>query len=387
MIEFLQSLNPFHRKKGYAPLNPIPLFLYSRLWIFVKIGVLVLILLSLAYFLHPSAKDATTQYLAIYGHIPSIVHYIYIKRDSDSTINMHFAHFLSLYASVMYIKPSKIYLYTDYNQTEIQSAIETGNMWTRKVFTTFPNLLQINHVRVPQFAGSDVMRPIEAIQHKSDVLRWEEVSRIGGIYIDWDVVPLKSLTPLQNAGFAFVAGRQYGGAEEGGAINGTINNGAFLTKPNSALTRLMVRGQMAAFNGAWAFNLQLLTQIAERLVSIPNEVLILDRNAFAPTHWFQDSKDTLFKTHGTASPEPITTDSTDPIIRYDTIVKNRRTRKDWEMDFSATYLLHAFGQGQYNEWITPKKILSRTSNYGVATWPIVKKMVADGLVAGIEDSD
>ena len=115
MIEFLQSLNPFYRKKGYAPIKPIPLFLYSRLWILVKIGVLVLILLSLAEFLHPSAKDAATQYLAMHRHIPSIVHYIYIKRDSDSTINMHFAHFLSLYALVIYIKPSKIYLYTNYN--------------------------------------------------------------------------------------------------------------------------------------------------------------------------------------------------------------------------------------------------------------------------------
>ncbi|OCK98979.1 uncharacterized protein K441DRAFT_540841, partial [Cenococcum geophilum 1.58] len=48
-------------------------------------------------------------------YIPSIVYYIYIKRDLDSIINIHFTYFLSLYALVIYIKLSKIYLYTNYN--------------------------------------------------------------------------------------------------------------------------------------------------------------------------------------------------------------------------------------------------------------------------------
>jgi hypothetical protein len=57
----------------------------------------------------------------------------------------------------------------------------------------------------------------------------------------------------------------------------------------------------------------------------------------------------------------------------------------WEMDISATYLLHAFGQGQNNHNITPKKILSRTSNYGIATWPIVQRMKEEGHIEGDEN--
>lgn len=204
--------------------------------------------------------------------------------------------------------------------------------------------------------------------------------------MDWDVVPLRSLTPLQNAGFGFIAGRQYGGKDEGGKINGTINNGVFMTKPNSAVARIMLREQTAGFNGAWEYNLQFLTSVAERLVSIPGEVLICDRHAFAPTHWFQDSTDPLFlPNEGEPSPEPFQTNSTDPMQLYDIMVQNRRNRREWEMDLSATYLLHAFGQGHYNEWITPKKILERKSNYGIAVWPTVRRMVEDGVITGKED--
>lgn len=48
---------------------------------------------------------------------------------------------------------------------------------------------------------------------------------------------------------------------------------------------VIVREQHVGFNGAWASSLHSMIIIAERLVTIPNEVLILDRNAFAPTHW------------------------------------------------------------------------------------------------------
>jgi hypothetical protein len=185
----------------------------------------------------------------------------------------------------MYIKPTQIYIHTDYNETEIRTASVRGDRWTRAVINTFPDLLHWNQVHVPSFAGPNEDQRIDAIQHKSDFIRWEAIEKVGGIYLDWDVFPLRPLAALLNSGFAFIGGRQYGGAAEGGSINGTINNGAFLTKPNSTMARIVVREQHAGFNGKWESNLQSMTVIAEHLVAIPNEVLILDRNSFAPTHW------------------------------------------------------------------------------------------------------
>lgn len=70
---------------------------------------------------------------------------------------------------------------------------------------------------------------------------------------------------------------------------------------------------------------------------------------------------------------------------YENVVFNRRRRANWEMDFSATYLLHGFAMSRYTDYINPKTILSRTSNFGVATYEAVKKMKADGLISGLED--
>ena len=69
---------------------------------------------------------------------------------------------------------------------------------------------------------------------------------------------------------------------------------------------------------------------------------------------------------------------------YENVVMNRRRRAEWENDFSATYLLHAFGTSHHLEFISPKVILSRTSNFGVATYEVVRKMRDDGLISGEE---
>lgn len=289
MLDQLPSPSIFRRSHEYMPLNPLPPLQRSRLGIKIFIAACVLIILAIN--LTPLKPVERVKALGHLGFvsvpepIPSIVHYVYIKNDADSVLSFPFASFLTLFASVMYIKPTRVYIHTDYNETEISNAGIAGDRWTRAVINTFPTLLHWNPVHVPSFAGPNEDQRINAIQHKSDFIRWETIEKIGGIYLDWDVFPLRPLTPLLNSGFAFVGGRQYGGAAEGGSINGTVNNGAFLTKPNSTMARIVVREQHAGFNGEWASNLHSMTVIAEHLVTIPNEVLILDRNSFAPTHW------------------------------------------------------------------------------------------------------
>ena len=318
--------------------------------------------------------------------IPKIVHFVYIRSDPGSQLKFSFSAFLSIFASILYINPSKVYIHSDYNSQDIQDAARNGNHWTRKLLSTWPGLITWNLVRVPNYAGPNDHQRIDAIQHKSDFIRWDVVGEFGGVYLDFDVITLKSLDPLLNAGYGFVGGRQYGGKDEDGRINGTINNGVFLTKPRSAMATIMKREQHAGFTGEWASNLQTMTRTAEYLVNVPNQVLILDRTAFAPTHWFPESKNALFEPNqGLSSPEPLGTSSMDPIGIYDSVVENRRSRREWEMDFSSSYTLHAFGTGQYEHRITPKLISSRTTNYGVATYEIVKAMVAQGLIKGNED--
>jgi hypothetical protein len=392
MFSQLRSLSIFRKSHDYMPLSPLPPLARSRVGLKIAIALCILITFVIAMnSLEPVEGRRgfgllKSPPLSKDDPIPSIVHFVTIKKDENSLLKYPFASFLTLFASVMYIQPTQIYIHTDYNETEIRNASLHGDRWTRAVINTFSEILRWNEVYVPNFAGPNENQRISAIQHKSDFIRWDTIAKIGGVYLDWDVVPLRPLTPLLNAGFAFVGGRQYGGAAEDGSVNGTINNGAFLTKPNSTMARIIVREQHAGFNGAWASNLHSMTIIAEHLVTIPNEVLILDRNSFAPTHWFQESTDLLFKPQpGRPSPESVVVNTTRPMELYNNIVLNRRRRAEWEMDFSSTYLLHGFSMSHYLDYINPKTILGRTSNFGVATYDAVKKMRADGLISGNED--
>lgn len=97
------------------------------------------------------------------------------------------------------------------------------------------------------------------------------------------------------------------------------------------------------------------------------------------------SKALFLPNPGRPSPKPVVVNTTDAMELYENVVLNRRMRADWEMDFSSTYLLHGFSMSSYGDWINPKTLLSRTSNFGVATYDVVKQMKEDGIITGNED--
>jgi len=382
----VHSFTPF-RKNGYTPLSTVPPSFGAnivRKVIVVIVAVIGLSFLAYPLYSHPNLTSSLSFHNT--SPIPNIVHYIYLRKDEAATISFNFAYFLSLYATVMHIAPKRILIHTDFTSAEITHAATHGDPWTRKTLQTFKHIVHFNPVAVPQYSGPNNTIKIKYIQHKSDFVRWVEVEKTGGIYIDSDVYALRPLTPLLNSGFSFIAGRQKGEGIENGAVINKVNNGVFMSKPHSAVTRLMVRDQAMAFaTGPYEANLMLLTRVMNALVKVPNEVLICDRHAFSPTSWADTSTRSLYSHNKNPSPVPIETDSLDPVVVFDAVSANKERKMDWEMDLSATYLLHAFKINSYEKEITPKKILKRTSNFGVAMWPVVRRMVEEGLISGNED--
>ncbi|ORX94067.1 hypothetical protein BCR34DRAFT_580194 [Clohesyomyces aquaticus] len=308
--------------------------------------------------------------------IPNIVHYTYLKKDASSGLKFTFQDYLSIYGANVLFKPTAIYLHTDHNDTYLESLAREGNTWTRAILTQFP-ALKINHVVVPTEMNGQVIKNIEA---KSDFVRWEQMLVYGGIYFDWDVLPLRDVGLFRTLGFRNVVGRQRGGK---------VNSGLAMCVKDSKLAYLMARDGPIVFNGGWETHaVTLVTHVSERLVGVENEVLILDEVAWAPTSWIEDSFDKLFMPHTDAQPfsdEVFRADmEQDPVARWD----NKRKGADWEMDFSDTYLLHAFksrghkNEGWYKEWkgITVKYVMDRNSNFARAAYPLVKRMVEEGLV-------
>jgi hypothetical protein len=351
---------------------PPPVLKAVTISLFVLLGLLLTAALR--------APDGTSQYLPRLSSnrpkpIPSVVHYTYLKKTKDSGIHFSFENFLSLYAALVYIKPTTIYIHTDHNASYINETAVTGSKWTRKILS-HPQV-KINHVTTITHTNG---KQVENVEAKSDFVRWDIIYEFGGIYIDWDVLTLRDVRVLREAGFRNVVGRQGGGK---------INSGCFMSQVGSSLAYLMKRDQYKAFDGAWETHaVDLVTKISERLSRSPGEVLILDEKAMAPTGWWTESNDELFGPHNdTSIPlKPQVNDPTeDPMQLWD----NKARAEDWEMDFSQTYFLHAFKSRGHDvpgfDGVSVQYILARNSNYALAAWPIVQLALKDGVLSEEDD--
>lgn len=349
--------------------------LRSRIYIGITLTAIILVLLYLS-----SWSSSITENLSRVSRrpapIPNIVHFTMLQKDEHSKFHFSFEAFLSMYSALRLLKTSEIYIHTDFNDTMITKAKLQGSTWTRKMLNDFPEV-KLNKVSVPTHLNG--LR-IWAIEAKSDLTRWEQVNAKGGRYLDWDVITLRNDNMLREAGFKSVVGRQ---------PHGKINSGCFMSQKGSALTYLMRRDQYKVFDNGWeTHSVDLITSVAERLVRSPNEVLILDALAFAPTSWDEWSVKQLFEPHETAIPlfPQVNDPSENPLERYDHKTKNQ----DWEIDFSSTYFLHAFGRGAEDipgfTGVSVKYITERKSNFALASWPIVQMGLKEGVFS-VEDDE
>lgn len=316
-------------------------------------------------------------------HIPRIVHLVQLKPNDDADLHFSFQSFLCIFTAYHYIKPTTIYIHTDFTPADISHAKQHGSSWTRRVLAAFPTTLKLNPVVAPTNVSESGLR-LDRIEHKSDFVRMEQVHRHGGVYLDWDVLTLRSPEPLLTSGFQAIVGRQ---------VDDNINNGCFLAAPGAALTQLMSEEMPRVFSGEWqAHSTGLITPIAERIAWVPREVLIMDHKAFAPTSWYDDSAAGLFGEHdgsrvGLADGVQVNDDLlVDPVLRW----RNRTEGKEWEMDFSQTYFLHAFksmwGPVPGFHGVSLPYILRRESNYALAAYSAVMEGIRQGIIDGEDES-
>ena len=253
------------------------------------------------------------------GTIPNIVHYTQLKRNSHSSLEFNFESFLSLYSAVLLFSPTAVYIHTDHNVSTVAKARISGSKWTQKVLNSFPEIVKVDEVCPP-----DVLNGVEIhVEAKSDFVRWEVLYQYGGIYMNWDVLPLRDIAQLRKSNFSSVVGRQ---------IDGKINPGCVMTRPKSALSEIMRIEGPRLFDGLWeTHSVYLVTTVSERLAGAPAEILILDHKAIAPTAWYPDSVDSLFSPHDDADDAAeiqILDQIKDPMRRWEQRVRNRGSKMD-----------------------------------------------------------
>ncbi|KAM0268386.1 hypothetical protein ACHAQH_010005 [Verticillium albo-atrum] len=312
--------------------------------------------------------------------IPNTAHFVYILKDPEADFNFEFSHYLSIYAASHHWQPEIIYFHTNARPASLDRARrgESGS-WNKLIFG-LPHL-QIHQVAVPTHAGNGV--EITGMEHKSDFVRVKAVHELGGVYIDWDVHALRNLAPLREAGFRAVAGRQK---------EGDLNSGTFLAAKGSRMTELWIEGMNAAYDGEWETHSNgVLTAVAERLVREEGEVVIVEREAFAPGGWGTGDVAELFAPHFGERSNLEGRRQGDELPLFVEGPGIVGEEPPWAKDWSYTYLLHAFRPGRASrkpwgfEAITPRYVLERQSNFARAVYPVAKVMY-DQKIIEIDDS-
>ncbi|CAI0650790.1 unnamed protein product [Colletotrichum noveboracense] len=328
-----------------------------------------------------TSLNFTSKILRGKDEIPNQVHFVWALYDIDSELEFAFEQYLSMYSAWFYLKPHTIYLHTNAKEAQIDRARNgSSGKWAARIFS-MPGL-QVKWMEAPRKTNKGVKLAYK--EHISDFMRVKAVHEYGGVYIDFDVQVLRDVAALRKSGFTAVGGRQ---------IDQNLNSGTFMSKKGAKMTKLWMENMHKVYNGGWTTHSNwCLTRVAESLVREPGEVLILDSKAFAPVGWNPEDAIELFGLHNETleldMDAGLTASADDGEVKIDwTPIKS-----SWPLDWTATYFLHAFTP----DWnvipverfhgVTPHYVLSRQSNYALATYPVVKHMYINGLVT-MEDGE
>lgn len=147
--------------------------------------------------------------------IPKIVHYVWFGKG-----HLDYSMYLSFLSTQKFIKPVKVLIYVDANNTcpYLKKMGEFNN--TEVIF--YGSLKSI------------FQTPVRAVSHASDFLRADVLYRFGGMYIDWDVYWLKPIDDLVNKGYETIASLDYyDDMFPRKDYPDTINMGVLLSRPRS----------------------------------------------------------------------------------------------------------------------------------------------------------
>lgn len=149
--------------------------------------------------------------------IPNVIHFICIKPMIFS-----FFHFLAVASANVTQKPNKIFIYYDTEQ-------EDNIYWeTVKQFCTIE---QIDPPLI--FGGKEVTAP----QYKADIIRLEKLIERGGIYLDLDILCLKSFDDFLGVDKCVMTGRPEGCQDDISILNETQNSIIMAPKYNPFLIK------------------------------------------------------------------------------------------------------------------------------------------------------
>ena len=187
--------------------------------------------------------------------VPNIIHFIWLSEVAD---DIPLLTFISILSAIEHIRPEKVYFYC--------YKVPRGSLWdvlrrqvNIKTVLTSPKVKIYN-------------RSPYQLAHKSDITRMSALLKLGGIYIDADVIVLRSLDPLRY--YEFTLG------VEGDSL---LCNAVIISSPSSMfLRRWISRYKDVDFNCWNCHSVQLPSRLS---LYHPEEINIVNRETFYAHHW------------------------------------------------------------------------------------------------------
>ncbi|CAH1786450.1 unnamed protein product [Owenia fusiformis] len=195
--------------------------------------------------------------------VPNLVHYVWL--DMKGKLNFEFLHTVSMISVHKRWKPDKIFLHV------YQKNYPHGKWWDY-VKNNVSGIKIVEHEFDELTIYGEVPKYVE---HMADFLRIKILREYGGIYIDTDVIALRSLEPL----------RHYDHTQGVGLVGTALSNGVIIAKKTSILLELWLEayrtynkidiGKETSFWQYYSINVpRTLADIYPRLIHIEKDTLV-----------------------------------------------------------------------------------------------------------------
>lgn len=209
--------------------------------------------------------------------IPSKVHYAYTSSAAKGGMPFSFIHYLAIRSALINADIDHVILH--------YISEPTGSWWTA--------IRDQIEVRPVKFNTDEFNVHFDHPAHKADALRLQVLRDEGGIFLDLDVIILKSLRPLRQSDIPIL------GREDSEAVCCAV----IMAPPNSVFIERWIRGynpetsdwqgfRSTGFDDYWG---EISTQYPAYLAATyPTEVCILPTEKFYPVTWRDHDLDSLF---------------------------------------------------------------------------------------------
>ncbi|KAJ1549693.1 hypothetical protein HK096_011034 [Nowakowskiella sp. JEL0078] len=137
----------------------------------------------------PDLQDNCTAIIRQHRRIPKIIHYVFGLKENFDKYDFGLVQYVAIKSAHEMIKPKKIILHFRYLPPD-------SNIWWQhaKQYVTEFHYLESD---VTEVFGN----PVRRVAHMADVVRMQELMKTGGIYLDFDVIVLKSFDKLLHHDF------------------------------------------------------------------------------------------------------------------------------------------------------------------------------------------